>query len=126
MVLELRKQKYVPQSECQFYNKCTAMMAPAKDVGAWKHVRHVDGVFWNVVSCIGNTIPTLDNVIGVPIKDACTCITSKVKGIKVQRSKEDQQEFERVIRYPAARRQHGAALQGDRFQAVTDLLHQQG
>eukprot|EP00960_Hanusia_phi_P055140 762886-Hanusia_phi.AAC.1 len=87
------------QTEAGFYNQCTLMMAPCDGVKPWVHVGELKGVFWHVVTSIGDTLVVKDGVVGVPITEACSAMDTSVQGIKVSFSKEEADETRMIARY---------------------------
>jgi len=88
-----------PTEESKFYNLCTSLMAPTKATKAWVHVGKLDGVFWHIVSCIGDTIPVKGSTMGVPITTACDASDKTVQGVKINFTPEEIQETVTIAKY---------------------------
>ncbi|EKX33625.1 hypothetical protein GUITHDRAFT_147755 [Guillardia theta CCMP2712] len=101
-----------PLSEATFYNKCTMFMAPTREMKPWMHIGKLDGIFWHVVSTIGDTMLLKHSTVGVPITEAVSSTDKELRGIKVDFTEAERQETLMMARYALPPIESNTALIG--------------
>lgn len=104
-----------PLTEAAFYNQCTMLMAPSREMKPWMHIGKLDGIFWHVVSTIGDTILVKDSVAGVPISEAVSTTDASLRGIKIDFTEEERKETLLMARYALPPIESSTALIGKRL-----------
>ena len=104
-----------PLTEAAFYNQCTMLMAPSREMKPWMHIGKLDGIFWHVVSTIGDTILVKNSVAGVPISDAVSTSDSSLRGIKIDFTEEEKKETLLMARYALPPIESSTALIGKKL-----------